>query len=287
MTRPYAAILPCGDRLHLQHGPIDLVIGADERRHEAFDAAARRFETVLIELVEELAELRKPLTSKSEFPRGDIAFLMDQASRPFSQDHFITPMVAVAGAVADTILQAMLKVGPLKRAYVNNGGDIAIHLDGEQEFTTAISSHDGTELGRIALSDRSKINGIASSGRFGRSFSLGIADNVTVLAETAVKADAAATLIANAVDLPNHASISRVPACSLYPDSDLGERLIVTNCNSLSRHDQRAAVLNGERKAQGFCDRGLIAGAAIFLQNENCLVGSHHLDVSERTANYA
>ena len=26
---PVAAILPCGTRLHLQHGPIDLVIGAD------------------------------------------------------------------------------------------------------------------------------------------------------------------------------------------------------------------------------------------------------------------
>ena len=48
------------------------------------------------------------------------------------------------------------------------------------------------------------MRGIATSGWRGRSFSLGIADAVTVLAATAAEADAAATMIANAVDLPGH-----------------------------------------------------------------------------------
>ena len=44
--------------------------------------------------------------------------------------------------------------------------------------------------------------GSRRAGRRGRRASLGIADAVTVLAETAARADAAATLIANTVDLP-------------------------------------------------------------------------------------
>ena len=68
--------------------------------------------------------------------------------------------------------------------------------------------------------------GVATSGRHGRSFSLGIADAVTVLARTASQADAAATIIANAVDLPGHPAIVRCPACDLQPDSDLGARLV-------------------------------------------------------------
>ena len=54
---PQAAILPCGQRLHLQHGPIELVIGVDQNHGEAFRTAHRTFENVLEELVGELADL--------------------------------------------------------------------------------------------------------------------------------------------------------------------------------------------------------------------------------------
>jgi uncharacterized protein len=76
--------------------------------------------------------------------------------------------------------------------------------------------------GAIEITRDMPVRGIATSGRHGRSLSLGIADSVTVLAATAAAADAAATLIANAVDLPGHAAVRRAPACSLDPDSDLG-----------------------------------------------------------------
>ena len=68
------------------------------------------------------------------------------------------------------------------------------------------------------------MRGVATSGWRGRSFSLGIADAVTVLAATAAAADAAATIIANAVDLPGHPAIARRPASELEDDSDLGDR---------------------------------------------------------------
>src|SRR5258708_14478124 len=76
--------------------------------------------------------------------------------------------------------------------------------------------------------------GVATSGRHGRSFSLGIADSVTVLARTASQADAAATVIANAVDLPGHPAITRRRASDLQPDSDLGARLVTRDVGRLS-----------------------------------------------------
>lgn len=287
MTTASAFILPCGKRLHLQHGPIDLIIEASQFRHEAYVAATNRFENVLQELVSELPELRQPLKPQTNQPQGDIAKLMHNACRPHCSDQFVTPMAAVAGAVADTILQAMKTVGPLKQAYVNNGGDIALHLEGKETFTTAIASQEGVELGRISVSGNDKISGIATSGRFGRSFSLGIADSVTVLADSAAKADVAATLIANEVNIPKHPLITRARADSLDPDSDLGHRLVVVDCKELSHAEQNAAIAHGELKARQLYERGLIAAAAIFFQNESRLVGSHNLSTSERTLNYA
>lgn len=287
MTGASAVILPCGKRLHLQHGPIDLIIGASDFRHEVFLAATNRFETILQELVSELPELRQPLRLQTQRPEGAIAIVMDEACRPYCSGHFVTRMAAVAGAVADSVLDAMKAIGSLKKAYVNNGGDIALYLDGDETFTTAMASQNGFELGRISLAGDDCISGIATSGRHGRSLSLGIADSVTVLAESAAKADVAATLIANEVDIANHSLITRVPAYSLDPDSDLGDRLVVTDCKELSMCEQAEAISKGERKAQKLFEKGLIAGAAIFFQNERRLIGSHKLSTSERALNYA
>ena len=152
---------------------------------------------------------------------------MHAAVAPFAADCFITPMAAVAGSVAEEILGAMLAAAPLDRAYVNNGGDIALHLGAEQ-FAVGLMDRPGPPgvMQTIQIEAGDPARGIATSGRHGRSFSLGIADAVTVLAATASQADAAATVIANAVDLPGHPAIIRMPANELQPDSDLGARLV-------------------------------------------------------------
>ncbi len=127
MSTPQAALLP-GNRLHLQHGPIDLVIAAEGppgAREAAFDAARRRFATILEELVAELPALRRPPDGGAF--TGPTARRMAAAVAPF-RDVFITPMAAVAGAVAEEVQAAMLAAAPLERAWVNNGGDIALHL---------------------------------------------------------------------------------------------------------------------------------------------------------------
>lgn len=287
MMKASAAILPCGKRLHLQHGPIDLIIGVDQNAEIAFEAANQRFETVLVELVAELPALRSQLSLQTKMPNGAIASKMHLAALPHCKDHFVTRMAAIAGAVADTVLEAMKSATVFNRAYVNNGGDIALYLGAGQSYTMAMASHDGRDLGRISIADIDDIAGIATSGRSGRSFSLGIADSVTVIAETAAGADVAATLIANAVDIPNHPLVTRRVASLLDPDSDLGERRVVMGCEPFSLEDQHRAIAKGEVKAKEFFDKGLIKGAAIFFQNENRIVGSHNLTLSERKLRYA
>ena len=263
-----AALLP-GGRLHLSHGPIDLVIGADGARDLAFRAGFDRFGTILSELTAELPLLRRPVGTK---PNGKIARAMYRAALPHA-DGLTTPMICVAGAVAAEVLSAMVDAADLTRAYVNNGGDIALHLTEGARFDVGIAGLDGRSLGTVTIRSSDLIRGIATSGQGGRSQSLGIADSVTVLARSAAMADAAATRLGNAVDLPAHPAIRRSPANQLHDDSDLGAAPVVTHVGPLSPADVNQALTTGATAAQGLRDRGLIFGAALFLRDQHTVIG--------------
>ena len=273
MTGPQARLLPDGDRLHLQHGPIDLVIGADGppgARQAAFQAARVRFDSVLTELVAELPLLRRPV---GEMPAGVIARRMVAATLPHGSGVFVTPMAAVAGAVAEEILAALCAAAPLNRAYVNNGGDIALHLAPGARFAVAVAGPEGQDFGRIDLGHADPVRGIATSGQRGRSLSFGIADGVTVLAATAACADAAATLIANEVDLPGHPAIVRLPACEVQADSDLRQRLVTRHTGALTPDEVRRALERGAATADRMRAAGQIHAAALFLRGQAIAVG--------------
>ena len=280
MTRlPQIALLPDGKRLHLQDGPIDLVIEAKGREgymRAAYEAAALRFTGLLDELCEELVELRTAADPVRCSLKGVVARRMRAAVAPFAADHFITPMAAVAGSVAEEILGAMLCAARLERAYVNNGGDIALHLDSREQFTVGLMDRpDRHGLMRTMTIDADDpVRGVATSGRHGRSFSLGIADAVTVLARTASQADAAATIVANAVDLPGHPAIIRCPAYELQPDSDLGARLVTCDVATLREDEIDDALRAGASRAQQLLVTGLIQGAALRLLGETMVVGA-------------
>lgn len=261
-----------GERLHLHDGPIDLIIGCDGAQHDrraAYDAAWLRFVSILDELCAELPLLRRAVTPETPVPQGIVARRMRAAVQPFSRQHFITPMAAVAGAVAEEILGAMVVAGPrLRRAYVNNGGDIALHLaDGAHYAVGMVDRPDWPSSTGIAdIAAASSVRGLATSGWRGRSFSLGIADAVTVLAATAAQADAAATIIANAVDLPGDPRIIRVPASALDPQSDLGEKSVTRDVPLLPQADLAKALGSGAACAQALHARGLIISAALHMQ---------------------
>jgi uncharacterized protein len=283
--RQQVSLLPDRRRLHLQDGPIDLIIegfGASADVKAAYDAAVIRFQTVLDELCSELSLLRMPAGPDAPMPKGTIATRMATAVAPYAQRTFITPMAAVAGAVAEEMLEAMTSAAKLCKAYVNDGGDIALHLaPGEQFVVGMIDRPDRPSLfGTAILGSSDPVRGIATSGWHGRSFSLGMADAVTVLARCAAMADAAATIIANAVDLPGHPKVHRVSARSIAPDSDLGDRLVTKFVGELSAEDIKCALNRGAAVSEQVRSEGLIHSAALLLQGEarvvtrNDLIGS-------------
>ena len=174
-------------------------------------------------------------------------------------------MAAVAGAVADEMLQAMLHRRALDKAYVNDGGDIAIHLAPGHELRAGIFAR-GLD-GMARLTAEQPMRGIATSGRGGRFFSLGIADTATVLAATAAAADAAATLIANAVNI-DHPAIERRPARELDPDSDLGDLPVTVAVGSLPPEAVSEALDRGVAEARRLRRAGLIDSAALSLRGD-------------------
>jgi ApbE superfamily uncharacterized protein (UPF0280 family) len=277
MSGPVAATTPDGSRLHLQHGPIDLIVeawGEPGGAAEAYRRAWERFQPLLDELVAELPALRRPLGDGHE-PTGRVARRMAAAVRPFP-DRFITPMAAVAGAVADEICEAMATGGDLRRAYVNDGGDIALFLTpGESLDVGLVPVPDRPALlGKATVRHDDPVRGVATSGRHGRSLSLGIADAVTVLAGTAARADAAATLIANEVDLPGHPAIRRVPASDLEPETDLGPRMVTAEVGALTDPEVARALRAGVAEAQRMQAEGLIAAAVLCLRGQVATVST-------------
>lgn len=278
MWQPRMNKLP-GDRLHLNHGPIDVVLkawGSADAVRAATRAAARGFPRVLPMLMEEIKELKKPIAKRPKV-KGSIAARMVAAAEPFA-DVFVTPMAAVAGSVAEALLEVMVKAGPVEKAYVNDGGDIAIHLTPGQSLTLGVAGDfSGGKIpklnGSIVLTHELGQFGIATSGAQGRSFSLGIADSVTVVAKTAAIADVAATLIANAVNVESK-KIEREPASELDPDTDLGKLLVTTEVGKLTAAEKATALDNGVKQAEAYLAKGLIAGAVLMLQGECRIVGA-------------
>lgn len=274
----------------MQDGPIDLIVeafGESAEIENAYRAAAARFVTVLDELCNELMTLRQPWHPDLTV-RGAIARRMVQAVAPHGRNTFITPMAAVAGAVAEEILASMTTNARLSKAYVNDGGDIALYLASGEEFSVGmVERPDRRSLfGTLRIQADDPVRGIATSGWRGRSFSLGIADAVTVLARGAADADAAATIIANAVDLPGSEKIRRVPACDLAPDSDLGERLVTQSVAQLSHEEIHQALHAGATLAARLQAGHLVLAAALHLQGETRIVGAPAESVLEQsTAN--
>ncbi len=276
------------NRWHLQHGPIDLIIGADGEPaavDAAHEACWQRFANLLDELVAELPLLRQAISPEATACpcEGRVAARMWNACYPH-RARYITPMAAVAGSVADELIEAFAGPG-VARAYINNGGDIALYLSEGQSWRVGLfadlAEFEGAQLAgdhgfdaNMTVDSSMPVRGIATSGWRGRSFSLGIADSVTVLGRNAADADAAATMIGNAVNL-DHPGIVREPASSLKDDSDLGDLLVTIDVPALPQALIDLALASGAEEAQHLCERGLIEGAALILQRRARVVGMH------------
>ena len=271
---------------HFNHGPIDIVAEAHGDPYAvaaAHDAAWARFGHVLDELVRELPLLRLPVTDRLR-PRSVVARRMWDACAAFSPT-FITPMAAVAGSVAQELIAFYQRPG-IERAWINNGGDIALHLAPGQSARVGVFSDLArfdwrdhlrdpggilTTDGQFELQADQPVRGVATSGWRGRSFSLGIADSVTVLAPTAAQADAAATVIGNAVDVDDPA-IARRPASECKDNSDLGDTLVTVDVPALAPAQVRDALDTGVVCAKVLQKGGLVWAALLVCQGQWRLV---------------
>jgi ApbE superfamily uncharacterized protein (UPF0280 family) len=185
-------------------------------------------------------------------------------------------MAAVAGAVAQELIAVYDRPG-ITRAWINNGGDIALHLAAGQSTRVGLFADlarlDPRTLDALPtdahfdIQAHHPVRGIATSGWRGRSFSLGIADSVTVLATTAAEADAAATVIANAVDVPD-AAIVRRPASACKDDSDLGDIPVTVDVPTLAPAQVRRALDAGAARARSLQQAGLVWSVLLVCQGQ-------------------
>jgi ApbE superfamily uncharacterized protein (UPF0280 family) len=275
--------------LHLQHGPIDCLCrawGDAAEVRAAYAQAAAAFPAILPALCDELPHLRTELPTGQ--PAGAVARAMHAACMPFA-DAQITPMAAVAGAVADHMLAAMTHGRTLARAFVNNGGDIAFHLAPGGSLRAGLVADLAAPAldGVFELRDTQPSRGLATSGRAskgkgGRSFSFGIADAVSILAASAAAADAAASIVGNAVDLPGHPAISRRPASEIDPDSDLRNRLITWEVGALTQAQVARALDAGARVAEALIDMHAIHAAVLALRGQIRLCGPTNPELTDR-----
>ncbi|MCK5419817.1 MAG: FAD:protein FMN transferase, partial [Desulfobacterales bacterium] len=153
-------------------------------------------------------------------PENDLAQRMIQSVRAIG-DIDLTPMAAVAGTIADAVADWLFIRGSTK-VVVDNGGDIAIRLTANETAAVGIRPRiTHLDISHVVnLDDRQPSWGVTTSGRGGRSFTRGIASAVTVIADNASIADAAATSIANACFVEDD-SIVQIPAEQMDLNTDL------------------------------------------------------------------
>ena len=265
---------------------MDIVIGADPvgphgpaAVEDAHENAWACFVPLLDELMQEWPVLRLPVQAHQPCPlQGAVARRMWLACSPWAAQHFITPMAAVAGSVAQSLIASYDRPG-VARAWVNNGGDIALHLAPGQSARVGLYAdlarlpvHGwGQDIqldGALEVTHAMPVRGVATSGWRGRSFSFGIADSVTVLAATAAQADAAASMIANAVNV-NHPGIVRQPAHSLRDMTDLGDLAVTVDVPQLPSSLVQQALQAGWQCARECQAQGWIAAAFLVCQGQS------------------
>ena len=265
---------------------MDIVIGADPvgphgpaAVEDAHENAWACFVPLLDVLMQEWPVLRLPVQAHQPcLLQGAVARRMWLACSPWAAQHFITPMAAVAGSVAQSLIASYDRPG-VARAWVNNGGDIALHLAPGQSARVGLYAdlarlpvHGwGQDIpldGAFDVTHAMPVRGVATSGWRGRSFSFGIADSVTVLAATAAQADAAASMIANAVNV-NHPGIVRQPAHSLRDMTDLGDLAVTVDVPRLPANLVQQALQAGWQCARECQAQGWIAAAFLVCQGQS------------------
>jgi len=253
----------------LDYGPMRIIIRVSEKG-KSIVHLAKEGAQLAMKILEDLANFLPILKKRSlelevdeNFP--EVVRRMIEATQKMEEAD-LTPMAAVAGTVSDVVADYIFDKGGTK-VLVDNGGDIAIRLR-EEEVTkvgikTEIEAQRSTYL--LSIDSTMGIGGVATSGWGGRSFTKGIAQAATAVAENASFADAAATLIGNSTNVDDP-TIVRILAEKVYPDTDIAGQWVTLKVGNLSQEKVGKALGNGLLKGYSILQKGLIKGAFIALQ---------------------
>ncbi len=271
------------ERLYLEYGPTNLVVEAFHKDNQKiYKYITKNIDQMLRELSLELSKLKKKTKKNTHF-KSQIAKKMNDSTQIFLP-RFITPLASVAGAISENLLDKILSKFDLEKIYINNGGDAAIFLKKKQKLKFLVAT---TSSFLINLEGDNCKYGIATSGWKGRSFSMGIADSVTTIAESSAIADAAATIIANETNIKNHKNVKKQAANKIDEYSDLKNKLVTTSVGELSANDIQKALEKGTKTAKSLIGKKIILTALLNIKENYVYVGKKfEIEQSKKKINF-
>ena len=111
----------------------------------------------------------------------------------------VGPMAAVAGAVCDYLASGL--GSSCRHLIIENGGDVFIKSDRDIDVGVYLKNkHFADRIYLKVKAGYTPCGLCSSSGSFGHSLSIGKSDLVTVMAESTISADSAATSVANNIN---------------------------------------------------------------------------------------
>ncbi|OPY00052.1 MAG: hypothetical protein A4E60_02500 [Syntrophorhabdus sp. PtaB.Bin047] len=254
--------------MYVEVGPASLVIRG-EKNGKAYAFLRREVESLVAGILRDIRECLPVLKQKALRIRNvsalpEVAKRMTAAAKMVDETT-LTPMAAVAGAVADMVKEHFTARG-LDLLMVNNGGDLSICNATGRTLTVGIGD---IMTGKatpyvIRLADMREV-GLATSGFGGRSLTLGIADTVTAIAGTGAVADAAATYICNCTTVETDGVIHR-KARLIDPGTDIPDEDVTIEVGPLTNALVADALANGLKSARDLTDRSVIDYAVMALR---------------------
>jgi len=248
-------------------GPLHATIMVSKRGRPLSEVAIEGGRYAL-KILEQLAAFlpvirRKSITLRLESDYPEVVKEMISATQAIKDPDF-TPLAAVAGATSDTVADYLLKTDATK-IVVNNGGDISIRLREGGVIKVGLC----LDLSRREIDYAFPVEndcGICTSGVGGRSFTLGIASAVVILADRASVADTAATYLGNKTIVDSN-NVKREWAERIYPDTDIQGKKVTVSVGALSAVEIQQALENGQREALRLIDNGTIHGAVLSVKD--------------------
>jgi ApbE superfamily uncharacterized protein (UPF0280 family) len=248
----------------IDYGPVTAVISVIKNGKNVKNAEIKGLEIVR-EILEELNRFKEFLKLKAvklNLKKKNVSATVKKAvnAAMLIDRHELSPLAAIAGAVGESVTSRINAIGDFDRIIMNNGGDISVICKTKDNLPmVSINGIKGT----IAST---KVKGIATSGLRGRSLTKGIADYVTVFANSASVADAAATLIANNVTLASE-KITYEFAENIDKNSDLKGEKVTLSVAPLTETEVNTALQNGLTTANNLMKSNKILSAILGIGN--------------------